>query len=210
MPIRPLPALACALLLAGCASTPPDTLSQKLPETADYSKNPFVPINLYVNSNEHVDGTRGELLEYAAARIADSGGFLRTDRGTQRWLYTLQLKFRPQLNPAATFWPRRMLSVLTLGLVPVHIPRSEVLEAEIFLEPDPVAKFIYVQPYDDTASLYRLGDPNRDSRVAIDLLIKRLMAELAATKVVPRAKDFDQLPVQPKKPDKPRIKGQPT
>lgn len=206
----PLPALACALLLAGCASTPADSVSAKLPETSDYSKNPFVPVNLYVNPNEHVDGSRAELLEYAAARLVDSGAFLRVDRGTQRWLYTLQLKFRPQVDAAAVLWPRRLLSVLSLGLWPVPVPRTEFLEAEIFLEPDPVAKFTYVQPFDDTMSLYQLGDPNREARAAVDLLLKRLMAELAATKVVPRAKDFEQPPTQPRKPDKPRPKGQPT
>lgn len=205
-----LPVLAAAvLLLAGCASTPVDGVSARLPEPADYKGNPFVPVNLYVNANQHVGAARGELLEYAAIRLESSGAFIRVDRGTQRWLYTLQLKFRPQAGPAPGAWARRLLSVLGLGLVPVPMPQTEFLEAEVFLEPEPVARFSYVQPYDRRVSWFGLADPQADNRAAVDLLLKRLLAELAITKAVPRAREFDQPPVQKKK-DPPKPKGQPT
>lgn len=203
-------ALVCfsSVLLLACASTPPDVIATRLPEPAAYAGNPFVPINLYVNANEHVRPARAELLEYAAAELEASGAFVRVDRGTQRWLYTLQLRFRPQAGAPPQHWLRRLLSWISLGLVPVRVPQTEFLDAEIFLEPEPVAKLAYVQPYDDTLSLYRLGDPQRDARAAVDLLLKRLLAEIASTRAVPRARSFEQ-PLEQKKPP-PKLKGQPT
>lgn len=209
MRLQALAVSTLALVLSGCASTPPDLVSARLPEPAEYKADPFVPVNIHVNPNQHVGAARGALLEYAAQQLESSGAFIRTDRGTQRWLYTLQLKFRPQAGAAPGHWWRRTVSVLTLGLVPVALPQTEFLETEVFLEPEPVAKFSYVQPYDRMLSVYGLADPGSDTRAAIDLLLRRLMAEIASTKAVPRAREFDQPPVLKKK-EPPRPKGQPT
>ena len=199
--------LAGVAWLAGCATVPATESEHPLPALEAYARNAFIPINLYVNANEHASGRRAELLEYAAAKIENSGAFLRADRGTQRWLYSLQLRFREQDERSGAGYVLRALSVLTLGLAPVRLAQTQQLTVEVFLEPEPVGKFSYSDTFGNWVSLYSLADSNKDERAAVDRLLERMMAEFAATKIVPRAKEFDQPPVQKKK-DK--AKGQPT
>lgn len=200
-------AAAAALLTGGCAASPPAAVAAPEPPALEsYARNPFVPVNLYVNANEHVEPQRAKLLEYAAARLEESGAFLRVDRGTQRWLYSLQLRFR-ETNPGARGdTARRVLGYVTLGLLPVRVHRVHHLTAEVFLEPEPVGKLTYTESIRDSKSLYDLADPNQDERAAIDRLLQRMMADVASKKVLPRAKDFAEPPAEQKK----KKKGQAT
>lgn len=185
---RALPVLAAALL-AACAHAPAPVAEaeSRLPPLATYAANPFVPVNLYVNANEHLDPEQAALVEHAAQRLADSNAFVRVDRGVQRWPITLQAVYR--LAPVAATWRTR------LGLGPRVWQHTLVVE--IFEEPESVA-------------LLELGaETTGASSAAVEALLERLLAEIAARKLVPRWSAFQQ-PEPEKRKKRPKVPGRAT
>lgn len=206
---------ACHLLLgaalaalAGCAGAPMQEEPKKLKPLASYAADPFVPVNLYLNSNEQVSGTLEMLIQYSAEQLRASGAFVRVDRGVQRWPITLQARYELKEDAAAGDTARRVLGILTLGLVPVHVTQTHTLVAEVLAEPDSVAAMELSVTVRDRVSLYDLGDPQRDERAAADALLERLLAEIAQRKLVPRWATFKAPEVPKKKPKEPE--GRPT
>ena len=204
-------ALALVLLLAlagGCATSAPEPEGQKkYKPLASYAADPFVPVNLYLNSNEQLSGTHERLVEYSAEQLRASGAFVRLDRGVQRWPITLQARYQLQQDTASGDTARRVLGVLTLGLVPVRVTQVHRLYAEVLNEPDSVAALELSLTVLDRVSIYDLGDPERGERAAADALLERLLAEIAQRKLVPRWATFKPEPPK-KKPKEPE--GRPT
>jgi hypothetical protein len=203
-------ALVLAALLAGCAlaPAPPAPASGPPPPLTAYAANPFVPVNLYLNANQHVGGQQAALIEHAARSLADSKAFVRVDRGVQRWPITLQANYRvtPSGAPADTW--RRVAGALTLGLVPVRVMKTHALSVEVFEEPDSVATLELSVSRPDRVSLWDLSDPDRDERAAVDALLERLLAEIASRRLVPRWSAF--APEPKKKVQPPRVPGRET
>jgi len=199
---------AALVVLAGCASVPTQEEPKKFKPLASYAADPFVPVNLYLNSNEQVSGTLETLIQYSAEQLRASGAFVRVDRGVQRWPITLQARYELKEDAAAGDTARRVLGILTLGLVPVHVTQTHTLVAEVLAEPDSIAAMELSVTVRDRVSLYDLGDPQRDERAAADALLERLLAEIAQRKLVPRWATFKAPEVPKKKPKEPE--GRPT
>lgn len=199
---------ATAALAAGCASAPAPDASKKYAALSSYASDPFVPINLYFNSNEQLSGTHERLVEYSAEQLRASGAFVRLDRGVQRWPITLQARYVLKEDAAAGDTARRVLGALLLGLVPVHVTQTHTLHAEVLAEPDSVAAMEISVTVRDRVSLYDLGDAERGERAAADALLERLLTEIAQRKLVPRWAAF-KAPEPPKQKPKPP-EGQPT
>lgn len=203
--------LAGALALAaGCATTPaPDAPggAKSYPPLGSYAADPFVPINLYMNPNEQASGTLKMLIEHSAERLRACGAFVRVDRGVQRWPLTLQARYVLKRDAAPGDAARRVLGVLTLGLVPVYVTQEHALHAEVLVEPDSVEALELTLTVRDRVSLYDVGDADRGERAAADALLERLLGEIAQRKLVPRWATFKPEPPkkQPKEPE-----GQPT
>lgn len=178
-PYAALAALA-AVVLAGCAAAPSRVAedARELPPITAYAANPFVPVNLYLNANEHLDAGHAARVEHAARRLAGSKAFVRLDRGVQRWPITLQANYR--VEDMARSWRARVLFE--------PIERVHTLVVEIVEEPESVA----------TLELStRSSGP--DHAVVEDLL-EQLMAEIAMRKLVPRWKEFEPERPRRKKP----------
>jgi hypothetical protein len=205
-------ASACllALALAGCASPAPSGSGEeprKLPSLAAYAANPFVPVNLYLNANVHASGQQAALVEHIAQRLRDSNAFVRVDRGVQRWPITLQATYRVDAVGSGADRARRVGGWLTLGLLPVRVGKVHTLVVEVFEEPESLATLELALTARDRVSLYDLADPDRDERAAAETLLERMLAELAARKLVPRWSEFK--PGQPQK-KKPKPQGRAT
>ena len=193
---RPLALVALAVVLAACAGAPPaEAPASKTLES--YAADPFVPVNLYLNANESALGQHAQLIEHAARRLKESGAFVRVDRGVQRWPITIQASYRLTTEETSRNAGRRLLSVVTFGLVPVRITRVHQLFAEIFEEPESVAALELSVTAGDRVSLYDLADGSRDERATVESLLERLLAEIAQRKLIPRWKTFK--PAEPKK-----------
>lgn len=205
---RALP-FAAALLLLGCAAVAPvdDEGSKRAKPLASYAADPFVPINLYLNSNEQLGSKRAALVEHAAAQLRDSGAFTRLDRGVQRWPVTLQARYELRENAGPADSLARVLGLLTLGLVPVRVSQTHTLFAEVLAEPDSVGVIELTLTVSDRFSIYDAADPLRGERAAVDTLLERLLAEIAQRKLVPRWAAFKP---DPKKKPKPEPEGRPT
>jgi len=200
--------LAVALAgLAGCAGTPAQEAPKKHKPLPGYAADPFVPINLYLNSNEQVSGTLETLIQYAAAQLRESGAFIRVDRGVQRWPITLQARYELKENSSEGDTTRRVLGMLTLGLVPVRVSQTHTLFAEVLTEPDSVAAMELTVTVRDRVSLYDLANSARGERAAADALLEKLLAEIAQRKLIPRWATFKP---DPKKKPKPQPEGRPT
>lgn len=170
--------LLLAAALAGCAHAPAPVeaeAARKLPPLTAYSANPFVPVNLYFNANEQLAPDAAALVEHAARRLRDSRAFARVDRGVQRWPITIQAAYRVQAVPRS--WRSRLRFA---PAVQVH-----TLVAEIFEEPESIAVV------EVTARTGEAGP------AVMDALLERLLAEIAARKLVPRWSSFK--PEQKKK-----------
>lgn len=206
--MRPAPLLAAAALaLCGCAGAPVEDAPKKLRPLPSYAADPFVPINLYLNSNEQVNGTLSTLIQYSADQLRESGAFIRVDRGVQRWPITLQARYRLAQNIGEGDTARRVLGMLTLGLVPVHVSQTHTLFVEVLTEPDSVAAMELSVTVRERVSLYDLADSTRDERAAADALLEQLLAEIAQRKLVPRWAAFKP---DPKKKPAAEPVGQPT
>lgn len=195
--IRGLLGASVALVLTACAAAlvaPP----AKLKPLAGYAGDPFVPVNLYMNANEHAVGRHAELIEYAAEQLRKSGAFVRMDRGVQRWPITLQARYSfSETEPGF----KRVLSALTLGLVPVHVQQTHTLFVEVFAEPEQITALEYSETAQASVSVYARGERERVAREAVDRLLQRLLAELAQREAVPRWNAFKPEPIRkPKKP----------
>lgn len=173
-------ALVLVAALAGCAAAPapmPVDDAHRPPPLTAYAGNPFVPVNLYLNADEHLDAEQAALVEHAARRLRESQAFVRVDRGVMRWPITLQAVYHAE--DAEHSWRTR------LGLQPGV--RAHTLVVEIFEEPESVA----------TLELsVRSAGPGP---AAVDGLLERLMAEIATRKLVPRWKAFKPEPAPKKK-----------
>lgn len=194
--------LAAALWLAGCAGAPVSEEPKKLKPLPSYAADPFVPVNLYMNANEQVEGTLADLIQYSADQLRDSGAFVRVDRGVQRWPITIQARYKLQKDTGAGDSTRRVLAYLTLGLVPLRVAQTHTLFVEVLTEPESVAALELSVTVPDELSLYAMGDAKR-SRAAADDLLERLMTEIAQRKLIPRWSAF--------KPDtrkKPEVKAE--
>jgi hypothetical protein len=191
-------ALALAAVLAGCAHAPAADAPRKFPPLGAYRTNPFVPVNLYLNADEQAGGEQAALADYAARRLHDSGAFVRVDRGVQRWPITIQASYRVAPSGSGADTVRRVLGALTLGLVPVRVSKTHTLFAEVLEEPDSLAVLEFSASAPDRVSLYDLADPSRDERAAVDALLERLLAEIAARKLVPRWSAFKPEPKKKK------------
>jgi len=205
--------LAAGLLgLAACAGAPVEEAPKRLKPLASYAADPFVPINLYLNSNEQATGTLSTLIQYTAEQLRESGAFIRVDRGVQRWPITLQARYQLRENSGEGDTTRRMLGLLSLGLVPVHVSQTHTLFAEVLTEPDSVAALELSVTVRDRVSLYDLADSARDERAAADVLLERLLAEIAQRKLIPRWAAFKPDPNKPDPKKKPAAEpvGQPT
>jgi hypothetical protein len=195
-------------LAAGCASVPATEEGKKYKPLSSYAADPFVPVNLYLNSNEQVAGTPlGMLVEYSAEQLRASGAFVRLDRGVQRWPVTLQARYELKKDTAPGDTARRVLGVMTFGLVPVHVTQVHTLYAEVLTEPDSVGALELTLTVRDRVSLYDFGDPERGERAAADALLEQLLAEVAQRKLIPRWAAFKPEPPK-KKPPAPE--GRPT
>lgn len=190
-------------LLAGCATAPAN--QPPAPALAEYAADPFAPVNLYLNANEQLAPQVGALVEHLAGTLAASGAFVRLDRGVQRWPLTIQARYGLQHGGEGAAL-RRVLSVLTLGLVPVRFAQTHTLVAQIFEEPELVAQLELSVPARNRVSLYDLAAPLRDERAAVEILAGRLLGEIAARRLVPRWNEF----VPPPTPKKRRPEGRPT
>lgn len=199
-------AVAAAALAAGCASVPAEA-PKKYKPLASYAADPFVPVNLYLNPNEQVSGARKVLIEYSAEQLQACGAFVRVDRGVQRWPITLQARYELTEDAAPGDMARRVLGVLTLGLVPVYVTQTHALRAEVLAEPESVAALDLVLTVRDRVSVYDLNDRLRGERAAADALLERLLAEIAQRKLIPRWDTFKPEPPK-KKPREPE--GRPT
>jgi hypothetical protein len=190
---------ASALLLSACAGAPAGALDEdKLsPPLAGYAADPFVPVNLYLNANEQATAERAALIEYAAQRLRDSGAFVRVDRGVQRWPITIQGRYRLEERGSAA---RRILGVLTLGLVRVPLEQKHVLVAEIFDEPDSIAVLELTASVQDRISPFGGGERLLAERAAVDSLLERMLAEVAQRKLIPRWRAFKPEPKKKAKP----------
>lgn len=204
--LSPAALVTLATLLGGCASLPAET-PKKYKPLASYAADPFVPINLYLNPNEQVSGARKVLIEYSAEQLRASGAFVRVDRGVQRWPITLQARYELAEDAASGDTARRVLGVLTLGLVPVYVTQTHALRAEVLAEPESVAALDLTLTVRDRVSVYDLGDRLRGERAAADALLERLLAEIAQRKLIPRWEAFKPEPPR-KKPKEPE--GRPT
>ena len=171
-----------------------------------YAGDPFVPVNLFMNPDERVRIQHAELLEHAAALLTQSGAFVRVERGVLRWPVTLQLRYHAALAGGAGDGALRVVNALTLGLLPVKVRKSHQLLAEVFVEPDPVANLNYQEDAADTISLFELGDRLREERPAVERLLERLLADIAAKKLVPRFSAYKATP-PPEPPGKPPSKS---
>ncbi len=206
--MRPAPLLAAAALaLQGCASAPVEETPKRARPLASYAADPFVPINLYLNANEQLGAKRAALVEHAAEALRASGAFVRMDRGVQRWPITVQARYQLAENTAPADSLRQVLSLLTLGLVPVHVRQTHTLVAEVLTEPDSVGVVELSLTAADRFSVYDAGDPLRGERVTVEELFERLLAEIAQRKLVPRWGEFKP---DPKKKPKPEPEGRPT
>jgi hypothetical protein len=199
--------LLAALLagLAGCASVPNGDAARKHKPLPSYAADPFVPVNLYLNSNEQLSGTHEHLVEYAAEQLRGSGAFVRVDRGVQRWPITLQARYQFRSDVGGADRARRVLGWLSLGLVPVYVTQTHTLVAEVLAEPDSVGAIEVSVTVRDRVSVYDLGDPERAERAAAEALLERLLAEIAQRKLIPRWATF-----KPTDPPKKKIEGRPT
>lgn len=198
------------LALAGCASAPivPGADEGKVyPPLSGYASDPFVPVNLYMNPNEQASGTLKMLIEYSAEQLRACGAFVRVDRGVQRWPLTLQARYRLREDAADGDTSRRVLNVLTLGLLPVYVTQVHALQVEVLAEPDSVATLEVSLTVRNRVSVYDLGDGGRAERAAADRLLEQLVGELAQRRLVPRWGAFKPEPAKPK-PREPE--GQPT
>jgi hypothetical protein len=202
---RALPALL-AVALAGCAAAPVTEAPRRHKPLASYAADPFVPVNLYLNSNEHAVGTLQQLIEYSADQLRDSGAFVRLDRGVQRWPITVQARYQLKTDVAGGDGTRRALSWLWLRLVPVYVTQTHTLYAEVLTEPDSVGAMEISVTVRDRVSIYDLGDPGRGERAAADMLLERLLAEIAQRKLIPRWATFKPSEPPPKK----KVEGRPT
>lgn len=197
---------AGAAVLAACAGAPvQEEAPKKFRPLPAYAADPFVPINLYLNSNEQVSGTLSVLVQYTADQLRDSGAFVRVDRGVQRWPITLQARYQLKKDSGEGDTTRRVLGLLTLGLVPVHVSQTHTLYAEVLAEPDSLAAMELSVTVSDRVSLYDLTDSARSERAAADALLERLLAEISMRKLIPRWATFKP---EPKK--KPQPEGHPT
>lgn len=203
--------IVLAAVLAGCAHVPPVEVASVAQPITSYADDPFVPVNLYFNANESATGQQAALVEYATRQLKDSRAFMRLDRGVQRWPITLQASYRLErgLGPgdalrSAALWA-------TLGLMPVRIAAKHELTVEIFQEPETSGVIELTLVSSDRVSLYdtMLANPDRDERAAMDVLLERLLAEIAARKMVPRWKDFKPEPRKKEK-DKKKPLGRET
>lgn len=200
--------LALALAgLAGCATAPNGEAPRRYKPLASYAADPFVPINLYLNSNEQLSGTHERLVEYSAEQLRASGAFARLDRGVQRWPITLQARYEFKTDAAGGDGARRALSWLWLRLVPVYVTQTHTLVAEVLTEPDSVGVIEVSVTVRDPVSLYDLSDPERGERATADALLERLLAEIAQRRLIPRWAAFK--PSEPPK-KKPVPEGRPT
>ena len=199
--------VALAAALAGCASAPAVDAPKRYKPLPSYAADPFVPVNLYLNSNEQLSGTHERLVEYCADQLRDSGAFVRMDRGVQRWPITLQARYQLKQDAAGGDGARRALSWLWLRLVPVYVTQTHTLTAEVLAEPDSVGAMELSVTVRDRVSLYDVGDPERGERAAADALLERLLAEIAQRKLIPRWATFKPSEPPPKK--KP-VEGHPT
>lgn len=200
--------VAVAAVLAGCAAAPVADPPKKLPPLPSYAADPYVPVNLYMNSNEQASGTLAVLIQYTADRLRDSGAFVRVDQGVQRWPITLQARYQLRENSAGGDMTRRILGVLTLGLMPVHVSQTHTLVAEVLAEPDSIAALEFSVTVRDRVSVYDLADPARGERAAADALLEHLLSEIAQRKLIPRWSSFKS---EPKPRTRPKVpEGQPT
>ena len=198
MSVPRLLVLAACALAAGCASVPETDAGKKHRPLSSYAADPFVPVNLYLNSNEQVAGTPlGTLIEYSAEQLRASGAFVRLDRGVQRWPITLQARYELRKDTAPGDTARRVLGVMTFGLVPVHVTQVHTLHAEVLNEPESVATLELTLTVRDRVSLYDFGDSLRGERAAADALLERLLAEVAQRKLIPRWAVFKPNPSKP-------------
>lgn len=193
-----------AAVLAGCATTPAEP-PKRLKPLSSYAADPFVPINLYLNSNEQLSGTHERLVEYCADKLEDSGAFVRVDRGVQRWPITLQARYHFKQDVAGGDGLRRALSWLWLRVVPVHVTQTHTITAEVLAEPDSVGAMELSVTARDRVSLYDLRDPERGERATADALLERLLAEISQRKLIPRWSTF-----KPTEPPKKKVEGRPT
>jgi hypothetical protein len=189
-------AVLCAVVLGGCVTVDPPPLAPT------QAKNPFAPVTVFVNPNEHVGAAHAELLEYIATRIETSGVFLRVDRGVQRWPTTLQLRHRWSYVEEPANTSARVGVWLTLGLIPMHVRKRHRLDVEVILEPEPVASLYYEEEAAAWVSWYTLARVRAADQAAADRLLERLLAELGSKRIVPRARDLTEPPPPPKKPRK--------
>jgi hypothetical protein len=200
--------VVAVVALQGCAGVAVEEAPKRAKPLASYAADPFVPVNLYLNANDQLGGKRAQLAEYGADLLRDSGAFVRVDRGVQRWPITVQARYQLAEKTAPTDTLRQVLSVLTLGLVPVHLRQTHTLVAEVLTEPDSIGVVELSLTAADRFSVYDAGDPLRDERAAVEELFERLVAEIAQRKLVPRWGAFK--PDPPKKKPKPEPEGRPT
>ena len=143
-----------------------------------------MPVNLYLNANEHLGAEQAALVEHAAQRLRASKAFERLDRGVQRWPITIQASLRVQA--AVPTWRTR------LGLDPET--RTYTLIAEIYEEPDHVA------------AVELVAQSRASGREAVDALLELLLAEIAQRRLVPRWAAFRPPPEK----KQPKIPGRAT
>lgn len=201
---RRLAWLVAAAGLAGCAAAPVIDDSKHYRPLASYASDPFVPVNLYLNSNELTSGALAEVIEYSADQLRDSGSFVRVDRGVQRWPITIQARYQVDTDTREGDTLRRVLGLMSLGLVPVHVGQTHTLFVEVLAEPESVAAMELSVKVVDRVSLYDIGNPYRGERAAADALLERMLAEITQRKLIPRWSTFKP------EPKKPKVEGRPT
>lgn len=205
---RRIALVAALAALTGCAGVPVQEAPKKFRPLSSYASDPYVPINLYLNSNEQASGTLAVVIQHSADQLRDSGAFVRVDQGVQRWPITLQARYQLRENSAEGDVTRRILGLLTLGLMPVRVSQTHTLFAEVLAEPDSIAAMEFSVTVRDRVSVYDLADPARGERAAADVLLEQLLSEITQRKLIPRWSSFRPEPKPKPRPKAPE--GQPT
>lgn len=175
--------LAVSIGLSACSSAP--VAKQTLAPIAPDDR--YVPVNFALDAGEYISVHEAAVARHLSETFRNSGRFVRVERNVATWPQTLLMTYRWQPSRSAGEFAGAMASAATLLIVPAPLTEQHTLKVEILQGGIPVKEFSYTEEVKTSLSLF--NDPVEDRKLGVERLLNRFYADLAESKVIPRAKD---------------------
>ncbi len=190
-------ALAGSALLTACATTVPLQAFQYVPDT---SHGVFAPVRVTINRDRAMPDFYRSRHDLILAELEASGAFAEVGPDVDSPML-LDIRLARHTADSASTVARRVLSAVTLFLVPGTARNINQVEVDCYLDGQLVRRYEYAGAYEERLSIYRYSELKDGGQEFVSLrnIVHHLLRDLDRDAIFPRQPASPEIAAVPRR-----------